>query len=309
MTGRAIAARLDGPGWAMLVLLAVLWGGSFYFYKVLVAVLPPLTVVLGRIGLAALLLNLWLIARGRRVRHDARRWREFAVLGLLNNVVPFALIATGELRIASGMASILNATTPMFTLIVAHALVPDEPLTRLRLGGVLAGLVAVIVLVGPGAAGGLSGQALTGVACCLGASLTYAFAGVYARRFRGIDPVVVATGQVTAGSVLLIPLVLLFDQPWRLPMPDAGVWAALVGLAVLSTVFAYVLYFAIIARAGAGNAALVTLLLPFAALALGAALLGEPVPLRAWFALGLIALGFALIDGRMVRSMTREKRT
>lgn len=297
---RAAPARLDGAGWVMMLVLAVLWGGSFYFYKVLVAALPPLTVVLARVGIAALLLNGWLILAGRPLWRHRARWRDFAGLGLLNNVIPFFLIAAGEIHVASGMAAILNATTPMFTLVVAHALVPDEPLTRPRLAGVIAGVVAVIVLVGPTALAGQSAGMLPGELACLGAALAYAFAGVFARRFRGLDPVDVATGQVTAATLILIPLVLLVDRPWLLAMPDAGTWAALGGVSVLSTVFAYVLYFAIIARAGAGNAALVTLLLPFAALGLGFAFLGETVPFRAIAALGLIGVGFALIDGRLL---------
>lgn len=305
---RAAPARLDGAGWAMMLVLAVLWGGSFYFYKVLVAALPPLTVVLGRVGIAALLLNGWLIARGRPLWRHAPRWREFLGLGVLNNVIPFFLIAAGEIHVASGMAAILNATTPMFTLVVAHWLIPDEPLTRPRIAGVILGLIAVVVLVGPRVLTGQSAGTLPGELACLGAALTYAFAGVFARRFRGVDPVDVATGQVTAATAVLIPLVLLIDRPWLLATPGPGIWAALAGLAVLSTVFAYVLYFAIIARAGAGNAALVTLLLPFAALALGVSLLGETVPLRAIAALGLIAIGFALIDGRLPAMLRGAKR-
>lgn len=304
-TGRAAPARLDGAGWAMLLVLAVLWGGSFYFYKVLVAALPPLTVVLGRVGIAALLLNAWLALAGRPLWRHRARWRDFLGLGLLNNVVPFFLIAAGEIHVASGMAAILNATTPMFTLVVAHVLIPDEPLTRPRMAGVVAGVIAVIVLVGPAALAGQSAGMLPGEMACLGAALSYAFAGAFARRFRGLDPVDVATGQVTAATVILIPLVLLVDRPWLLAMPEPGIWAALAGLAVLSTVFAYVLYFAIIARAGAGNAALVTLLLPFAALGLGVGLLGETVPLRALAALALIGLGFALIDGRLPRALAK----
>jgi drug/metabolite transporter (DMT)-like permease len=289
----------------MMLVLAVLWGGSFYFYKVLVAALPPLTVVLGRVGISALLLNGWLCARGRPLWRHGARWRDFVVLSLLNNVVPFSLIAAGEIHVTSGMAAILNATTPMFTLIVAHGMIHDEPLTRPRLAGVVAGLLAVIVLVGPSALTGQSSAYLVSELACLGAALSYAFAAAFARRFRDLDPVDVATGQVTAATIVLIPLVALFDRPWQLALPDPGIWAALAGLAILSTVFAYVFYFAIIARAGAGNAALVTLLLPFAALMLGVMLLHEAVPLRFLAALALIGFGFTLIDGRLLTRIIR----
>lgn len=304
MTARAAPLHLDRQGWIMMLALAVLWGGSFFFYKVLVAVLPPFTVVIGRVGLASVLLAAWVLLRGGSLRHDRQAWVQFTVLGLLNNVLPFSLIVWGETHVTSGTAAILNATTPMFTLVVAHFALHDEPLTRLRLAGVAAALVAVFVLVGPDTGAGPA--ALPGAAACLGASLSYAFAGVYGRRLRGISPIDVATGQVIASTALLAPLVVLIDRPWLLPMPGAGVWAALAGLAVLSTVFAYILYFALIARSGAGNAAMVTLLLPFAALALGALFLGEAVPLRALGALALIGFGFVLIDGRLPALVMRR---
>lgn len=309
MSARAGAPQLDGTGWIMLLALAVLWGGSFFFYKVLVAALPPFTVVLGRIGIAAVLLAIVVVARGGTLAHDARTWRQFAILAVFNNVVPFSLIVSGERTIASGTAAILNATTPMFTLLVAHFATHDEPLTRSRLAGVAAALAGVIVLVGPEATAGLSGGALAGAGACLAASACYAVAAVYGRRLRGVPVVEVACGQVIAGSVMLLPLVVLVDRPWLLPMPGAGVWAALVALAVLSTVLAYILYFALIARNGAGNAAMVTLLLPFSALALGALFLGEPVPARALGALALIAGGFVLIDPRALQAIRRKPLT
>jgi len=291
----------------MMLALAGLWGGSFFFFKVLVTSLPPLTIVLGRVGIAALVLNVWLALRGKPMPRDLRLWGRFVAMGVLNNVIPFALIVLGEVRIASGMAAILNATTPMFTLLAAHVLIKDEKLTRARVLGVLAGLCGVALLIGPQALSGLGRDALWGEGACLGAAVSYAFAAVYGRRFRGIDPIKVATGQVTGSTLVLIPLVALIDRPWVLPMPGMQTWAALLALALLCTVLAYVLFFHILAGAGAGNVAMVTLLLPFSALLLGALFLGEHVPSRAFGAMACMGVGFALIDGRILHRFLPRK--
>ncbi len=296
---------MDAGSWIMLLMLATLWGGSFFFFKILVAVLPPLTVVLARVGIAAVLLNLWLVLTGRPMPADARLWGRFIVMGLLNNVIPFALFVVAETRIASGLAAILNATTPLFTVLVAHGLTHDEKLTRARVSGVLAGFSGVAVLIGPQALVGIGSHDLAYDAMGLAAAVFYALAAIYGRRFRGIDPIKVATGQVTGSTLVLVPLVLLIDRPWTLPMPSAGTWAAMVAIALLCTALAYILFFHILARAGASNVALVTLLLPFAAMALGALFLGEAVPLRAIGGLALIGLGFVLIDGRAAGALRK----
>lgn len=305
MTQTTAAPTMNAGSWVMLLCLATLWGSSFFFFKILVATLPPLMVVLGRVGIAAVLLNLWLVLNGKRMPADWRLWARFAAMGLLNNVLPFALFVFAETRISSGLAAILNATTPLFTLVVAHVLTHDERLTRGRVAGVVAGFCGVAVLIGPQALTGhrpdLGSDSLVYPLACLGGALSYAFAAVYGRRFRGLDPIRVATGQVTGSTLVLIPLVLLFDHPWTLPMPSLATWEALLAIALLCTALAYILFFHILARAGASNTGMVTLLLPFAAMALGAVFLGEQVPIRAVGGLALIGLGFALIDGRALR--------
>lgn len=300
-----VAARSDrtttvmgGQQWALLFVLAVIWGSSFFFFKILVGALPPLTVVLGRVGIAAIIMNLWLALRQDFMPRSARLWLSFAIMGLLNNVLPFTLIAFGETRISGGLASILNATTPLFTVLLAHVLTANEKLTPGRSVGVLAGFAGVAVIVGPAAFAGLGQGDLVGPAACLLGALSYAFAGLYGRRFKALPAIKVATGQVSASTLILIPLVAGFDRPWTLPMPAGTVWGAMIGIAVLCTVVAYVLYFRILAVAGATNLLLVTFLLPGSALLLGWLFLGETIGLRALGGMALIGLGLASIDGR-----------
>ncbi len=284
---------MDAREGGLLLALAGLWGSSFFFYKVLDGGLPPFTIVLGRLGLAALVLNLVLVARGQALGWRAP-WGRLAVLGLLNSVVPFSLFAWGETQVTSGMAAMLNATTPLFAVLLGHGL-GHERLSWGRAVGVGLGLAGVAVLVGRGAQGGLAGDA-----ACVLASFSYALAGQYQRRLRGLGFLQVATGQLTAGAVLLLPVAAVVDRFWRLPCPSASVWASLVGIALLCTALAYVMFYRLVATAGATNAMLVTFLLPVSALLLGWVFLGEAVPGRAWGGMALIGLGLAAIDGRLV---------
>ena len=285
--------------WALLVGLSILWGGSFFFFKVLVATLPPFTVVLGRVGIAAIALNLFLLVRRDPMPTSPRLWGAFAVMGLLNNVVPFTLIVFGETRISSGLASILNATTPIFTVLAAHALTDNERLTWAKGVGVLFGFLGAAVLIGPTALAGFAGSDSIGEVSCLAAALIYALAGLYGRRFRGTAPLKIATGQITASTLILIPITLFVDRPWLLPDPNLQIWAAFFGIALLSTALAYLIYFRILAVAGATNLLLVTFLLPISALFLGVAFLGETVTPQAIAGMALIGVGLAAIDGRL----------
>lgn len=291
--------------WLLLLFLSALWGGSFFFFKILVTELPPFTVVLGRVGFAALILNLYLLARRRYLPRDLRRWRQFLVMGLLNNAIPFSLIVYGETHISSGLASILNATTPVFGVVVAHFLTETEKLTVARGAGVLLGLLGVVALIGPGAVAGLGSGNLVGQLACLAAALSYAFAGIYGRRFRDLPPLSVATGQVTGSTLLLLPVVALIDHPWTLPAPGTQVWLAFAGIAFFCTVLAYVLYFRILRRAGATNLLLVTFLLPISALLLGWLALGETIGPGAILGMAMIGAGLACIDGRPLQILRR----
>lgn len=286
--------------WAMLLALAVLWGGSFFFNGVAVRELPSFTLVWLRVACAAVTLLALLRLLGHRMPMQGRVWLAFFAMGLLNNVLPFVLIVWGQHRIASGLASILNTTTPLFTVLVAHMLTPDEKLTPLKDVGVVVGFVGAAVMIGPDALGGLGSGVLAQFAC-LAAAVSYAFAGIFGRRFRsmGIAPLATAAGQVSASTVLLFPIMLLVDHPWTLAMPHAATWGAVLGVGLLSTALAYVLYFRILATAGATNLLLVTFLIPVSAILLGALVLGEMLLPRHFVGMALIGAGMAAIDGRL----------
>jgi drug/metabolite transporter (DMT)-like permease len=293
--------------WALLLFLSVLWGGSFFFVGVAVAELPTFSIVSLRVLLAATALALFFKVAGIAIPKSGAAWRAFFAMGVLNNVIPFSLIVWGQGHIASGLASILNATTPLFTVVVAHVLTADEKLTRMRVSGVAIGFGGVVMMLGPAVLQDGRTDLLAQLAC-LGAALSYAFATVYGRRFRGLGlaPLQTAFGQVAASSVILVPLALLVDRPWGLPMPGAATWAAVVTLALVSTAFAYGLYFRILARAGATNVALVTFLVPVSAILLGAAVLGERLQSRHFAGMALIGVGLAAIDGRLARWRRRR---
>jgi drug/metabolite transporter (DMT)-like permease len=292
--------------WAMLLALSVLWGGSFFFTGIAVKALPPLTIVALRVGLAAAMLLAALRVLGVRMPRDGRTWAAFLGMGLLNNVVPFCLIVWGQTHIASGLAAIINATTPLFTVLVAHAFTADETMSANRIAGVVVGFVGVALMIGPDALAGIGADVLAQLAV-LAAALSYAFAGVFGRRFArmGVAPLATAAGQVTASAMMLVPVALLLDRPWTLPMPGAPVWAAILGIAALSTALGYVLYFRILATAGATNLLLVTFLIPVSAIVLGFLLLGERLDARHVLGMALIGAGLAAIDGRLLRRTAR----
>lgn len=294
--------------WIWLLSLSVLWGGSFFFAKVALGELAPLSVVFARVALAAIALNFVLALTVGSLFQRKMPWRIFFAMGLLNNLVPFALIFWGQTQIASGLASILNATTPLFTLVVAHFLTQDERIDAIKLGALVIGIGGVAVLMGPDALAG--SHSVLGQLACLAAALSYAFAGVYGRRFKamGIAPLDAAAGQVTASAMLILPIMLIVDQPWTLPtFPSATVWASLAGLALLSTALAYVLYFRILAAAGATNLLLVTFLIPVTAILLGASVLGEHLLPRHFAGMALIGLSLAAIDGRLLSFLHTAK--
>ncbi|MGY2050612.1 DMT family transporter [Methylobacterium sp. JK268] len=292
---------MTASDWGLLLVLSVLWGGSFFFIRVALDALPPFTIVALRLALAALILNALVPLLGARMPRDRRVWAAFLGMGLLNNAIPFSLIAWGQTHIASGLASVLNATTPLTTVVVAHLLTRDERMTGRRLAGVLLGLAGVAVMMGPSVLGGIGADALA-QAAVLGAAWSYAFAGVFGRRFgrMGVPPLVTAAGQVTASALLLGPVALLVDRPWTLPVPGPIPLAAVLGLATLSTALAYLIFFRILARAGATSIALVTFLIPVSAIGLGVLILGERLDPRQVAGMALIAAGLAAIDGRVL---------
>ncbi|MBA2466950.1 MAG: EamA family transporter [Sphingomonas sp.] len=286
--------------WATLVALAIIWGGAFFFISVAVQEIAPLTYVWLRLTIAAAAMWLFVLWRRQPIGLPASVWRPILLLTLLNNVVPFILFGWGQTQIASGLASILNATTPIWGVVVAHFYTADERMTGRKLAGVLVGFAGVAVMIGPTVLTSLGGDALALLAC-LTAALCYALAGVWARRFKamGLPPVAVTTGQLTAGALVMLPIALFVDRPWSQAMPSLGAIAAVVALSLVCTAFAYILYFRLIDRAGATNALLVTLLVPPIAILLGALFLNEVIGARDFAGLALIACGLAAIDGRL----------
>jgi drug/metabolite transporter (DMT)-like permease len=292
--------------WSLLIALSILWGGSFFFVGVAVLALPPFTIVVLRVGLAAIALNVIVRAMGLSMSMDRRIWTAFFCMGLLNNMIPFSLIVWAQTHIASGLASILNATTPLFTVIVAHLLTKDERMTVWRFTGVVVGFTGVVLIIGPEALQGL-GADIAAQLAILAAALSYAFAGIFGRRFRamGIAPLVTATGQLTASTILMVPLAIVADRPWTLPMPSLEIWGAIIGLVLLSTALAYILYFRVLATAGATNVLLVTFLIPVSAILLSTTILAEQLEPKNFTGMGIIGLGLAMIDGRPLGFLRR----
>ncbi len=286
--------------WLMLLVLSVLWGGSFFFIEIAVTSLPVFTLVSLRVALAALALWAFALAKGLSPPRSLHIWLSFLVMGLLNNAIPFSLIVWGQTEISSGLASILNGTTPLFTFFIAGLLLHDEPITLKKASGVAVGFFGVVVIVGPGLLDEIGILNLAQLAA-LGGALSYAFAGVYGRRFSlmGIDPVIIAAGQVTMSSMVLIPISLMVDAPVEYSIVGFSAWAAVGGLAVLSTAIAYVLYFRILASVGATNLLLVTFLIPVTAIFLGITVLGETLQISEIVGMGFIAIGLLTIDGRL----------
>jgi drug/metabolite transporter (DMT)-like permease len=299
-----IRTRMNRSDWLILLALALIWGSAFFFISVAVHAIPPLTYVWLRLTIAAAGLWLFLWWKGERIELPRSVWGSIVLLALLNNALPFALFGWGQTHIASGLASILNATTPIWGVVVAHLLTHDERMTPAKVGGVLLGFGGVATMIGPALLSNIGTDGVAQLACVV-ASLSYALAAVWARRFRrmGLPPMTVTTGQLTAGAVMMLPVAFIFDRPWTESFPGFGPLAAISALALLCTAFAYVLYFRLIDRAGATNALLVTLLVPPTAILLGAAFLGEALAPQDFLGLLLIALGLAAIDGRLVSAL------
>ncbi len=293
--------RMSGQDLGLLLMLSFLWGGAFFFAAVAVTGLPPLTVVLARCGLAALALALGLRLAGTRLPLARAALGPFLIMGLLNNLLPFSLLFWAQTVIPSGLAAILNATTPVFAAVAAHVFLPDEPMARHRLAGMAFGFLGVVVLLGGGgvAGGGLAGL---GMLACLAAAASYGLAGTYGRRFRkmGLAPAQVALGQLAATTLMMAPVVAVIDRPWTLAAPPLSVVLAVLALAFASTALAYVIFFRLLASAGAVNTALVTLLIPASAILLGVLFLGETLEARHYAGLALISAGLLAMDGRVL---------
>jgi drug/metabolite transporter (DMT)-like permease len=302
-----IRSLMNRSDWLTLIALALIWGAAFLFISVAVHEVAPLTYVWLRLTMATVAMWLFLWWRGESAGLPRQVWGSMVVLALFNNAIPFVLFGWGQTHIASGLAAILNSTTPIWGVVVAHLFTSDEKLSGRKLAGVSLGFAGVTVMIGPALLGSLGNNVLAQLACVT-AALCYAFAGVWARRYRGmgLSPMSVTTGQLTAGALIMLPVAMLVDRPWLDALPSLKAIGAIAALAIVCSAFAYILYFRLIDRAGATNALLVTLLVPPVAIFLGSLVLNEVIEPRDFAGLGLIALGLAAIDGRLLKRFARE---
>ena len=285
--------------WAYMAVLALIWGGSFLSNKAALAELGVLTTVAFRVAGAALALWAYILARGLPVPKGAGWLKTCLIMGVLNNVVPFSLIVWGQTHIPSGLAGILNAATTIFGVGLAALAFPDERLTPRKALGIALGVAGVVATIGPAALTHFDITSL-GQLAILGAALSYGVSGIYGRvALTGIRPEVGAAGMLTASACVMVPAALIFDGVPGLHYA-ATTWAALAYLALLSSAFAYILFYNVLQMAGAGNLSLVTLLVAPVAVVLGAVVYHEALPATAYLGLALLALGMLVIDGKVL---------
>ncbi|MGB0853854.1 MAG: DMT family transporter [Pikeienuella sp.] len=293
--------------WGNLMLLALIWGAIFLVVEFALRGLTPLWAVTHRVFWAMLLLWAYALRQGHRPPKNAAIWLGFLVMGALNNAIPFSLITWAQVEIESGLASILNATTAFFGITVAAALLADERLTAPRIVGVMMGVAGVVMIIGVDVLTGFDPRDLAQVAI-LGAALSYAFAGVWARkRLAGLTPIVSAAGMLTGSSLIMLPLAW-----WAEGAPATSFSAETIGAIIYMSVFgtaaAYLLYYRILAAAGSGNLMLVTVIMPPISIALGWVVLGETLTTGALFGCGMIIAGLIVLDGRTWRAISRRFR-
>lgn len=282
---------------AWILLLAALWGPSFLFIKVAVVDIPPLTLVVGRVGIAAILLYFVLRLQGRNLPKLGRAWKHFAVMALFQNALPFALFNWGEQHIDSALAAILNGSTPLFTILLAHLFIEDDRLNLDKLLGVMVGFVGLLLLIGPSLFEGfqVTTWGLIGVTF---ASVSYGIAIVYSRlHLRGLPPLVAPTAQLSLATLYMLPLSLLIEQPYNLPVPSWAALGSLLALAVFGTALAFVIYYYVIERTSASNISMVTYLVPMFGVALGVMILNEQLGWNAYAGCAFILLGVMVVNG------------
>ncbi|MCY4052193.1 MAG: DMT family transporter [Gammaproteobacteria bacterium] len=285
--------------WGLLVFLSVLWGSAFFFVGIAVIELPPLTIVLVRVGLAALFLLPLLFYLGYSLPKGLTAWTPFVVMGFLNNVLPFSFLNTGQTMVSVGLASIINALTPLFTVLVMASF-KEERLTVYRMIGVLFGVLGVVQISLTDLT--YSSMRIVGIGLCMAGAFSYAFAALWGRRYLVKHPPLVnATCQLLSSTLIMLFVVCFLEQPWNLPFPSIQTWLALVALAMLGTVLAYLVYFRLLASTEGSNVMLVTLLIPISALMLGNLFLNEPLHIHELVGAAIIGLGLLVIDGRLPR--------
>jgi drug/metabolite transporter (DMT)-like permease len=276
---------------ALLALLATLWGASYTFIKLGVATIPPVTLIAARTLIAGLLLLIIMRWRGLSLPRDIASWRRFLFQACLNSVIPFTLIAWAERSLDAGLATILNSTAPVYTFLLTFAVTGHEPASLRKLFGVLAGLAGTCLIVGVQALGGLGEQFVAQIAVVV-ATMCYAGAAIFSHGFKGLDPMAPAAGSLLCGAAILVPLSLVIDRPWTLA-PSVSSILALLGLAVFSTALAFVIYFRLIQTLGpVGTTSQAYLRVPIG-VAIGVLFLGETLTSTAWIGLGCVVIGVA----------------
>ncbi len=294
MTQKSLSPR----AWAELALLALIWGGSFLSIRVALDEIGPLTVVAHRVGWAALILWAYVAVRRLSVPRDLRVWGAFLVMGLLNNVIPFSLMAWGQLHVETGLTSILNAATAVFGVVAAAIFFTDEHLSARKAVGVLLGFGGVVTAIGIENLATFNLQSLAQLAI-IGGTVSYALAVVWARKtLSGLPPQLAVAGMLTGSSLIMIPAAWMIEGPISLNLAPQT-YGAIAYFAIFATALAYLLYYRVLAMAGSGNLSLVTLLIPPVAIVLGAVVLGEALPVRAYAGFALLAVGLSILNGRL----------
>lgn len=296
---------MSTTAWLLLLLLASLWGSSFVFSKVAVAEIPPLTLVLLRVSLAATTLHIACLVMGVRLATTRRAWGAYFLMGALNNVLAFSLIFWGQQFIEASLSSILNAATPFFTVLIAGLVLADERFTVTKIIGLMIGFAGVVLVIGPRHLLGLGDHLLAELAI-IGASIAYGLSGVFGRRFAAENPMATATGQLTAASVMMVPLAFLVESPLEIGVPSPPVVFSVLALAIVSTALAYMLFFQILKTAGATNTSLVTLLVPVFTVLIAVPVLGDTMDALKLLGLTVIGVGLMVLDGRPLRYVRKR---
>ena len=300
-----IQTTVPSRAWADMLLLAGIWGASFLAIKIALAEVPVFTLVAHRVFWACVILWVYVAIRRLPLPRGARIWGAFLVMGLLNNAIPFTLMAWGQQFIETGLTSIFNAATAIFGVLVAAMVFADERLTLRKALGVAVAFAGVAIAIGLDALGGFDIRSLAQLAV-IGGTISYALAAAWARlALRGLAPQVAAAGMLTGSALIMVPLALWIDGAPALPA-QPQTWAAIAYFAIIGTALAYLLYYRVIALAGSGNAMLVTLMIPPVAIVLGWLVLDERLDPYAFAGFALLATGLIILDGRIPALIRRR---
>jgi drug/metabolite transporter (DMT)-like permease len=295
--------------WALFLALGFLWGSSYLWIKIGLETVPPFTLIAGRLVLASIFLWSVVLLTREPLPRAPRQYGHLLVMALVNIVFPFVLIGYGEQTIDSALASILNATVPLFVIILAPMFLPDERITWPRVAGLAVGFAGVILLVAPDLVN-LSDADFTGELMLLGSSLCYAVGNVYAKRnVKGLAPRIPALFQVFLAMLIVVPIALIVDRPFETVHPAPEAWLAIAWLGILGSGFAYICYFTILANWGATRTSMVAYLLPVVGIALGSIVLDDPVTLNRVLGTVLVIAGIALVNSGPALRRLADRRT